>query len=157
MSFISKSHTGRQFVLNESFTYFWVIYHIVKLQNCTSLDSWVIATKMSKCLLSLKVCNQTLNLSLLHVPPSHKKIYIPLSLVHLIYTAGDKCMRQNACFNKNKILHTWRPQWITRMKMLLSVNIFSALNLNLDLSPFVKSAPVISDNCVALIWPVVLP
>ena len=36
-------------------------------------------------------------LSLLHVPPSHKKIYIPLSLVHLIYTAGDKCMRQNAC------------------------------------------------------------
>ena len=23
---------------------------------------------------------------------------IPLSLVHLIYTAGDKCMRQNACF-----------------------------------------------------------
>ena len=31
------------------------------------------------------------------VPPSHKKIYIPLSLVHLIYTAGDKCMRQNAC------------------------------------------------------------
>ena len=25
-----------------------------------------------------------------------------LSLVHLIYMAGDKCMRQNACFN-NKI------------------------------------------------------
>ena len=44
-------------------------------------------------------CNQTLNLlSLLHVPPSHKKIYIPPSLVHLIYTAGDKCMHQNACF-----------------------------------------------------------
>ena len=37
-------------------------------------------------------------MSLLHVSPSHKKIYIPLSLVHLIYTAGDKCMRQNACF-----------------------------------------------------------
>ena len=32
------------------------------------------------------------------MPPSHKKIYIPLSLVHLIYTAGDKYMRQNACF-----------------------------------------------------------
>ena len=32
-------------------------------------------------------------LSLLHVPPSHKKIYIPLSLVHLINTAGDNCMR----------------------------------------------------------------
>ena len=31
------------------------------------------------------------------MPPSHKKIYIPLSLVHLIYMAGDKCMRQNAC------------------------------------------------------------
>ena len=27
------------------------------------------------------------------------KIYIPLSLVHLIYTAGDKCMRQNACIS----------------------------------------------------------
>ena len=37
-------------------------------------------------------------LFLLHVPPSHKKSYIPLSLVHLIYTAGDICMRQNACF-----------------------------------------------------------
>ena len=32
------------------------------------------------------------------MPPSHKKIYIPLSLVHLIYTTGDKCMRQNACY-----------------------------------------------------------
>ena len=32
MSFISKSITGRQFLLNKSFTYFWVIYHIVKLQ-----------------------------------------------------------------------------------------------------------------------------
>ena len=32
----------------------------------------------------------------LHVPPSHKKIYIPLSLVHLIYTVGDNCIRQNA-------------------------------------------------------------
>ena len=37
-------------------------------------------------------------LSLLHVPPSHKKIYITLSLVHLIYTVGDNCMRQNACY-----------------------------------------------------------
>ena len=36
-------------------------------------------------------------LSLLHVPPSQKKIYIPLSLVHLINMAGDNCMRQNAC------------------------------------------------------------
>ena len=33
------------------------------------------------------------------MPPSHKKIYIPLSLVHLIYTAGDNCMRKNACYN----------------------------------------------------------
>ena len=37
------------------------------------------------------------------MPPSHKKIYIPLSLVHLIYTAGDKCMCQNACFNMKEI------------------------------------------------------
>ena len=29
---LSKSITGRQFLLNKSFTYFWVIYHIVKLQ-----------------------------------------------------------------------------------------------------------------------------
>ena len=102
MSFISKSITGRQFLLNKSFTYFWVIC-IIKLQNCSSLDGRVIATKVSKCLLSLKVSHQTLNLlSLLHVPPSHKKIYIPLSLVHLIYTAGDKCMRQNACSNMIK-------------------------------------------------------
>ena len=55
MSFISKSITGRQFLLNKSFTYFWVIYHIVKLQNCSSLDGRVIATKISKYLLSLKV------------------------------------------------------------------------------------------------------
>ena len=33
---------------------------------------------MTKCILSLKV-------------------HITLSLVHLIYTAGDNCMRQNAC------------------------------------------------------------
>ena len=32
------------------------------------------------------------------MPPSRRKIYIPLSLGHLIYTAGDKCMRENACF-----------------------------------------------------------
>ena len=35
-----------------------------------------------------------------HILPlqeSGLKFYIPLSLVHLIYTAGDKCMRQNAC------------------------------------------------------------
>ena len=38
------------------------------------------------------------------MPPSHKKIYIPLSLVHLIYTAGDKCMRQNACFIVEKLV-----------------------------------------------------
>ena len=32
------------------------------------------------------------------MPPFRRKIYIPLSLGHLIYTAGDKCMRQNACY-----------------------------------------------------------
>ena len=35
-------------------------------------------------------------LLLLHVPPSHKKSHITLALVHLIYTAGDNCMHQNA-------------------------------------------------------------
>ena len=50
MSFISKSIAGRQSLLNKSFTYFWVIYHIVKLQICSSLDRWVIAIKMSNCL-----------------------------------------------------------------------------------------------------------
>ena len=72
----------------------------MKWQNCSSLDGKVIATKMSKCLLSLKVLQSNIkkNLSLLHVPPSRRKIYIPLSLGHLIYTAGDKCMRQNACY-----------------------------------------------------------
>ena len=38
------------------------------------------------------------------MPPSHKKIYIPLSLVHLIYTAGDKRMRQNACSQVEKLM-----------------------------------------------------
>ena len=103
MSFISKSVTDRQFLQNMSFTYFGLIY-IVKLQNCSSLDGRIIATKMSKCLLSLKVLQSKIYcasclLSLLHVPPSHKKIYIPLSLVHLIYTAGDNCMCQNPCFS----------------------------------------------------------
>ena len=32
MSFISKSIADRQFLLNKSFTYFYLIYHIVKLQ-----------------------------------------------------------------------------------------------------------------------------
>ena len=41
--------------ISESFTYFWVIYHMVKLKICSSLHSLVIATEMSKCLLSLKV------------------------------------------------------------------------------------------------------
>ena len=63
MSFISKSIGHRQFLLSKSFTYFWVIYHIVKLQNCSSLDGRVIATKMSKCLLSLKVLQIGLNMS----------------------------------------------------------------------------------------------
>ena len=35
-------------------------------------------------------------LLLLHVPPSHKKSYITLALVHLIYMAGGNYMRQNA-------------------------------------------------------------
>ena len=77
--------------------YFELIYCIMKCQNCSSLDGKVIATKMSKCLLSLKVLQSNIKLVILHVPPSHRKIYIPLSLVHLIFTAGDKCMRQNAC------------------------------------------------------------
>ena len=71
MSFISKSVTDKQFLLNMSFTYFGLICYIMKLQNCSFLDGRVIATKMSNS---------------------------PLSLVHLIYTAGDKCMRQNACY-----------------------------------------------------------
>ena len=50
MSFISKSIIGRQFLLNKSFTYFWVIYQIVKLQIYSFLHSPLIATKMSKCL-----------------------------------------------------------------------------------------------------------
>ena len=104
MSFISKSVTGRQFLLNMSFTYFGLIYYIIKFQNCSSLDGRVIATKMSKCLLSLKVLQSNIKVPLAcchfyMCHPSHKKIYIPLSLVHLIYSAGDKCMRQNACFH----------------------------------------------------------
>ena len=38
-------------------------------------------------------------LLLLHVPPSDKKSYITLALVHLIYMAGDNWMHQNACFS----------------------------------------------------------
>ena len=97
MSFISKSITGRQFLLNKPFTYFWVIYHIVKLQNCSSLDGRVIATKVSKCLLSLKVLQSNIKLVTSTCASISQEIYIPLSLVYLIYTAGDKCMRQNAC------------------------------------------------------------
>ena len=52
MCFISKSVTDRQFLLNKSFTYFWLIYQIVKFQIYSSLHSSVVATKMSKCLLS---------------------------------------------------------------------------------------------------------
>ena len=62
MSFISKSVTDRQFLLNMSFTYFGLIYCIIKLQNCSSLDGRVIATKMSKCLLSLKVLQSNIKL-----------------------------------------------------------------------------------------------
>ena len=48
MPFISESVTDRQFLLNMSFTYFGLIYYIIKLQNSSSLDARVIATKMSK-------------------------------------------------------------------------------------------------------------
>ena len=100
MPFISESDTDRQFLLNMSFTYFALIYCIIKLQNCSSLNSRVIATKMSKCLLSLKVLQSNIKVPLvcchfymcLHLT---RNLYC---LVHLIYTAGDKCMRQNACF-----------------------------------------------------------
>ena len=46
---------------------------------------------MSKCLLSLKVLQSNIQMPQI-------QIYIPLSLVHLIYTAGDNCMFQNACY-----------------------------------------------------------
>ena len=46
-------------------------------------------------------------LSLLHVPPSHKKIYIPLSLVHLINSARDNCMRQNACILAEMLMYNF--------------------------------------------------
>ena len=102
-----------------SFTYCGLIYCIIKLQNCSSFDGRIIATKMSKCLLSFKVCNQTLNLlSLLHVPPSHKKIYIPLSLVHLIYMVGDKCIRENACFHHGLAL--WALLYVTEHRLHFS-------------------------------------
>ena len=52
------------FFLNKSFTYFWVIYYVVKLQNCSSLGGRLIATKMSKCLLSLKVLQPNIKVSL---------------------------------------------------------------------------------------------
>ena len=99
-----------------TFTYFGLIY-IVKLQNCSSLDGKVIATKMTKCLLSLKV------LSLLHVPPSQKKIYIPLSLVHLIYTTGDNCMCQNAKLQNcssldGKVIATKMTKCLLSLKVL---------------------------------------
>ena len=58
MLFICKSIAYTQFLLNKSFTYFWVIYHIVKLQNCTSLDGRVIASKISKCLISKSVTDR---------------------------------------------------------------------------------------------------
>ena len=99
MSFISKSVTDRQFLLNMSFTYFELNYSIIKLQNCSSLDGRVIATKMSKCLLSLKVLQSNIKLVVTSTCASisQENLYSsPLSLVHLIYTAGDKCMHQNA-------------------------------------------------------------
>ena len=67
MSFISKSVTGRQFLLNMSFTYFGLIYYIIKLQNCSSLDGRVIANKISKCLLSLKVLQSNIKVPLVYL------------------------------------------------------------------------------------------
>ena len=62
---------------------------------------------------------------LLHVPPSHKKIYIPLSLVHLIYAAGDNCMCQNACsklftFVMNQVLSSSLGSTLTVKFVLLN-------------------------------------
>ena len=70
MSFICKSVTDRQFLLNKSFTYFSVIYYIVKLQNYSSLDGRIIASKMNKYCLSLKYCSQTLQCLLVIVTSS---------------------------------------------------------------------------------------
>ena len=51
MSFISKSIISRQFLLNKSFNYFWLIYHIVKLQIYSFFHTTLTAGKLSKCLL----------------------------------------------------------------------------------------------------------
>ena len=51
------------------------------------------------------------------MPPSHKKIYITLSLVHLIYKAGDNCMCQNVCLSKNQIARETQRVWPYRLSL----------------------------------------
>ena len=63
------------------------------------------------------------------MPPSHKKIYIPLSLVHLIYTAGDKCMRQNACFVMD--LSWLTTLWFTTLLFTVNFNQYVILPLQI--------------------------
>ena len=128
MFFISKSVTDRQFLLNKSFTYFWMIYYIVKLRNCSCLYFTVIATKMTKCLLSLKVLQSNIKVPLaychfymfLHLTI---KIYIPLSLVHLVYMAGDNCMCQNYCLKR---VGTYVS---TNFKNTFYINIYNFLHI----------------------------
>ena len=71
----------------------------MKLQNCNSLDGRVIPTKMSKCFLSLKVLQSNIKVPLaycyFYMCLHHKKSYITLSLVHLIYTADYPRLSNN--------------------------------------------------------------
>ena len=65
-----------------------------------------------------------------------------LSLVHLIYMAGDKCMRQNACFNSNTV--------VTNIELFQTT--FVVIEYKYQFYRYVKSH-LVSIVCMDLIHP----
>ena len=58
------------------------------------------------------------------MPPSRKKMYITLSLVHLIHKMGDNFIRQNACLFRHKQLVRYLRKFEFCRKIMESLIIF---------------------------------
>ena len=94
-----------QFLLNKLFTYFGVIYHIVKLHNCSSLYSWVTATKISKYLLSQSITGRQFLLN-----KSFTYFWVIYHIVKL----------QNFCSLDGRVIATKMSKCLLSLKVLQS-------------------------------------
>ena len=113
MSFISRSVTDRKSLLNMSFTYFGLIYCIIKLQNCSSLDGREIATTRPLHYRGRNIFSEIF--TLFHFPQKSKmaaKIdentnFTPLHRTLLHYPVGQKFARTRSISYGFRDIHTF--------------------------------------------------